>query len=129
MVAGDGEFLRHVSLFKGVPARRLGELEARMEVRRYSRNEQVVRQGSPAESVFIVRSGMLAVTRTSPVGGEVHTLAYLKEGDLLGEIELLSGPRNLHIAGATALTQAVLLEIKGADFLDLLQSENGEALE
>lgn len=129
MVADNRAFLGQLSLFKGLSERQLDELAARMEVRHYSRNEQVVRQGSPAESVFIVQSGLLVITRTSPVTGEAHTLAYLKEGDLLGEIELLSGPRSLTAAGATALTQAVLLEMRGSDFLDLLHRQQGVALE
>ncbi|MEA2574446.1 MAG: family transcriptional regulator, cyclic receptor protein [Chloroflexia bacterium] len=122
-------YFRQLPLFKGLPEQQLSELASRMQVRQFSRNEEVVRQGSPATSVFIVQSGMLAVTRISPVTGEKHSLAYLKEGDLLGEIELLSGPNSLATATATALTQAVLLEISSADFLNLLQMENSVALE
>ncbi|HEY0071539.1 MAG TPA: Crp/Fnr family transcriptional regulator [Chloroflexia bacterium] len=126
---GGGAFLTRLPLFKGLTEEQLSEVASRVAVRHYSRNDEVIRQGSPVESVFIVESGMVAVTRTSLVTGETHALAYLREGDLLGEIELLTGPRNLTTATATALTQAVLLELKGQDFLDLLQRENSVAVE
>jgi CRP-like cAMP-binding protein len=123
------DFFKQLPLFRGLPEQRLSEIASLMQVWQYSRSEQVVRQGSPAESVFIVESGMLAVTRTSPVTGETHSLAYLKEGDLLGELEALAGPHNLATATVTALTQATLLEMRSRDFLDLLQRENSVALE
>lgn len=126
---GRVRFMQQLPLFRGLSEQQLDEIASRMGARQYSRNDEVVRQGIPVESIFIVQSGMLAVTRTSVVMGEIHTLAYLHEGDLLGEIELLSSPQSLTIATATALTQAVLLEMKGADFLDLLNEKNGVALE
>lgn len=129
MKTGRVSFLRQLPLLKGLSEQQLDNFAARMRLRQFYRNEEIVRQGNPAESVFIVQSGMLAVTRTSLLTGETHNLSYLKEGDLLGEIELLSGPNSLTTATATALTQAVLLEVSGADFLDLSQRESSVALE
>ncbi|MDQ5826003.1 MAG: Crp/Fnr family transcriptional regulator [Chloroflexota bacterium] len=105
------------------------EFSSRAKRRHYSRNEKVVRQGSPAESVFIVASGMLSVTRTSPVTGETHNLAYLKPGDLLGELEALEGPHSLMTASAAAVTHVELLEMRSTDFLELLRRENAVMLD
>ncbi|HEX8231602.1 MAG TPA: cyclic nucleotide-binding domain-containing protein, partial [Chloroflexia bacterium] len=129
MQSDNSDFSREVSLFRELFENQVNEFSSRVKRRHYSRNEQVMRQGSPAESVFIVSQGMLSVTRTSPVTGETHNLAYLKPGDLLGEIEALAGPHSLSTASATAITQVVLLEMSSADFLDLLRRENAVVLD
>ncbi|MDQ3930242.1 MAG: cyclic nucleotide-binding domain-containing protein [Chloroflexota bacterium] len=124
MQPARSDFQREVSSWMETLERQVKEFGSRVQRRHYSRNEEVVREGSPADKVYIISHGMLAVTRTSPLTGETHHLAYLKPGDLLGELEALEGPHSLATATATAVTQVDLLEIGSADFLDMLQREN-----
>lgn len=123
-------FLRQVPLFQAVPEQRLSEIASRLEERHYSRNEEILRQGTITGDIFLVKSGLVAVTRASIVTGETHTLAHFKQGDLLGEVEVLSSSQGVAMAAATAtaLTETDLLVMKGSDFTNLLHSEASVSL-
>lgn len=124
------EFLAQTGLFRGLPGERLSDMAARMEPRHYTRNQEILHQGSVTSEVYLVKRGIVAVTRASTLTGETHTLAYLMEGALLGELEFLSSAQGAATAAATAtaLTELDLLVMRGNDFLDLLQSEGSVAL-
>jgi hypothetical protein len=124
------EFLGQLGLFRGVPRERLSRIAAGMEARHYSRNQEIMSQGSVASEVYVVQSGIVTVTRASTLTGEPHTLAYLMQGQLLGELELLSSAQGAATAAATAtaLTEVDLLVMQGRALLDLIQSESSVAL-
>jgi CRP-like cAMP-binding protein len=56
--------------------------------RSFSRNEVVMHEGDPADSLHLVESGRLAV-RVSTPDGSVATLNLLSRGDYFGELALL----------------------------------------
>ncbi|HVG00789.1 MAG TPA: Crp/Fnr family transcriptional regulator [Chloroflexia bacterium] len=124
------EFLGQTGLFSGLPAERLSVMAAGMEPRHYNRNQEILRQGSVTGEVYVVKRGIVAVTRASTLTGETHMLAYLMEGALLAELEFLSSGQGVATAAATAtaLTEIDVLVMRGQDFLDLLQSESSVAL-
>ena len=123
-------FLGQLALFQGVPKGRISRMADGMEERHYARNAEILRQGSVTGEVYVVKRGIVAVTRASVLTGETHALAYLMQGDLLGEMEFLSSAQGAATAAATAvaLTELDLLAMKGQDFLDLLQEESSVAL-
>lgn len=66
--------------------------------------ECIFRAGDPTQTMYVVQSGEVEISRTGP-GGKV-VLALLKRGDFLGEMSLLESlPRNAdaHARGATKL--------------------------
>jgi CRP-like cAMP-binding protein len=65
-------------------------------------------QGDEASSLFVVRLGMLKVSRTTASGRE-RILALLGPGDLFGEMSLLDGWNR--DATVTAVTTATVLEL------------------
>ena len=72
----------------------------------------VIRQGEPAEDLYIVRSGALAVTRDEVVVGTIGA------DDWFGEIGLLEErPRTATVSTAESTT---LWQIPGDVFLDAL---------
>lgn len=52
--------------------------------------ERVITEGTPSPGLFLVLSGEFSVTKKDPSGGEV-ALKVLADGDVFGEISLLSG--------------------------------------
>src|SRR5215510_7082627 len=56
-------------------------------------DEQIIREGEPADAFYIVRDGMVAIVITVPGRGEV-TLETLQPGDLLGWSWLVPPFRN-----------------------------------
>src|SRR5438105_8629756 len=121
-------FLAQSQLFKGLSQERLAQIASRIEERHYSRGDVIIRQGTPASDVFFIKDGMVEISRVTTVTQERHILAYLKRGDLLGEVAALSNFEGLASATATAITQVDLLVVKAADFISLLEAESGVAL-
>lgn len=86
---------------------------SRENIQTFADGECVFRQGDNTQSMYVVQSGEVEVSRHGP-GGKV-VLAVLKRGDFLGEMSLLeSQPRN---ADAFARGATKLLVIQPGGFL------------
>ncbi len=88
-------------------------IAARLQPRHLPRGTLVVKQGEPADSLYLIESGQVVIEQSG------QTIASLSEGDLFGEISLLTGEP--HRANARTLTTTDLLELPGADFYRLIQ--------
>jgi CRP-like cAMP-binding protein/Fe-S-cluster-containing hydrogenase component 2 len=78
------------------------------------RGATVVRQGEPADALYLIESGQVVVVQSET------KIATLGEGDFFGEIALLTGQP--HRADVRALTPTDLLALPVADFHDLIDS-------
>jgi NTE family protein len=84
----------------------------------------VIRQGDPADDLFIVRSGELEAAAGAE--GQREVVGRLSDGDYFGEIGLLhSVPRT---ATVSAVRDSVLYRIRGADFLAAVSNMPGTKL-
>ncbi|MEF3274436.1 MAG: cyclic nucleotide-binding domain-containing protein [Chloroflexus sp.] len=88
-------------------------IAARLQPRHVPRGTVVVRQGEAADSLYLIESGQVVIEQSG------QTIASLGEGDLFGEISLLTGEP--HRASARTLTTTDLLELPGADFYHLIK--------
>ncbi|MFM7207013.1 MAG: cyclic nucleotide-binding domain-containing protein [Planctomycetaceae bacterium] len=85
--------------------------------RAYGSGEQVLRQGDPGDSMFVIMSGGVEVTARDGDAPPV-TLATLGPGDYFGEMSLMTGaPR---VATATTRGETRLLEIGKESFRGIL---------
>jgi len=83
------------------------------EVHVYSKGETIIRHGTAGESMFVIDSGMVSVRVPDDSPAGVHEVAQLGEGDVAGEMALLTG--ETRTADVVALTDVVAIEIgKGA---------------
>lgn len=104
----------------------LARVDGCLPRRRYAKGEVIFLQGDPGTSLFIVESGRVKITLSSPEGAEV-VLARLGPGDYFGELALLDGePRS---ADAIAVEPSRLLLLPRDAFLHLLQSDPAFALD
>jgi CRP/FNR family cyclic AMP-dependent transcriptional regulator len=71
--------------------------------RTFRRRDTLFHAGDPADSIFVIRSGHVAIRIVTEHGDNV-TLAVLGPGDVFGELALLS-PDNRRSATATALEE------------------------
>ena len=122
----DRDFMKQVPLFKGLSDRIIEEIAEKSNRRHCARNEVVLWQGDLSDSLFLIKHGMVKVSHI------IHnqtpkTLAYLKQGEIFGEMGLLIGQRST--ATVTALTEVDILQIKRQDFFDLLGKHNSIAIE
>jgi hypothetical protein len=103
--------LESVPLFSGVPRDELVSLLTAVEPVRVAAGSEVVREGEPGDSLYLVASGTLSVStrgegEKSSGGIEVGRLG---PGDFFGEVALLTGkPRTATVA---AISDAELLRL------------------
>jgi CRP-like cAMP-binding protein len=78
-------------------------------------------QGSPADSIFYLRTGNAKLTVASPDGKEA-TVALLSSGEFIGD-ESLASVGGLHLATATAIVVCTALQIAREEMIRLMHEE------
>lgn len=115
--------LEDVSLFGGLPPARLERAMRAAEVVSMYAGGVVVRQGDPADNFYVILDGEVEVTQVSQPDEEPRVLRRMGEGEVFGEIGLLSGvPRT---ATVTAGTDGQLLSLAREPFLELVSAGPG----
>ncbi len=122
-------FLRQVALFRGLSDDHRREIAASLDPRRYHRNEVIFWQGGLGEGIYLIKSGIVGITRLTPNKRETQILSYLKQGDLLGEYGLLFDQNIVSGTTATALSEVDVLVMKRQQMLDLLKKYPSVAVE
>jgi Fe-S-cluster-containing hydrogenase component 2 len=96
--------------------RELRTLAAQIKVKRYSAGEVLFKEGEPAESLFVLRSGNVRLTRRR--GTDSILVAQIPSGQLISELSLMGDPQRRETATATVASEA--LEINRNEFLVLV---------
>ena len=100
-----------VPLFDDLPRDAFVELVNRLSYRRYGAGEEILKEGEPGRSFFVIVEGKVRIWKKLPDGKELQ-LATLEEGAFFGEMALLSGaPRT---ANVSAEDDTELLEVSDA---------------
>ncbi len=114
-------FLDAISLFATLTEDEKEVLANAMQRRTFQKDDLIVDQGNVLNSLMIVRSGVLCVTRSE--GGRQLELGRFAPGDYFGEAGLLTGAGE---PGAIrALTYAVVYEVAKQTLAPLLQDRPG----
>ncbi len=104
---------RTTALFDGLPPAAAGALDAVLRTVDVPRGGRVFEQGDPDDSLFLVRSGKVKLSRRGRDGRE-NLLSVNGPADVFGELSVFDPcPRT---ATATALTDARLSALGAADF-------------
>jgi CRP-like cAMP-binding protein len=114
----DVETLRNIPLFAGLPTARLKLIAYTAEVVRFEPGEVIVKQGDPADAVFIVAEGEAEVWLTDADDRPIH-LATLGAHSLFGETAVLC--RSRRTATVQAKDRVVTFKISAQVFLDLVR--------
>lgn len=81
-------------------------------IKKINRGQVIVDQGRPGDEFFVMLEGAATATHRDS-DGSIHTLAYLKPGDLFGEVAQSSQRKRM--ARVTADEDVQLLEMKFSD--------------
>jgi CRP/FNR family transcriptional regulator, cyclic AMP receptor protein len=87
-------------------------------IARYVANQNVYRQGDPADSVFYIQTGRVKLTVTSEQGKEA-IVAFLKDDDFFGES--CADGETLRLTTATTLTECTITRIPKAEIRRLIR--------
>lgn len=93
--------------------------------RRLSRGQVLFVEGEPCEHLYVVVSGRLSISVTSPRGDEL-VLSVLGPGDAVGELGVVDG--GARSAGATAVDEVQLLAVPAAAVRQLMATSPAVAL-
>ncbi|NMO17004.1 cyclic nucleotide-binding domain-containing protein [Pyxidicoccus fallax] len=96
-------------MFQAMPESERGALLKRFTFRALPAREKVLVEGEHSPGLFLVLAGELVVQKEDPAGGVV-TLGVLREGEVAGEISLLTGLRATATVAAPRKTAAAFLE-------------------
>ncbi len=97
--------------------RELREMAGRVLVRQFKAGEIIYQEGDKADSLFILRSGNVRLSRRR--GKEEVLVAQLRTGQLAGELGLMGDASRRETA--TAMLASELLEVRQAEFLALMR--------
>ena len=112
------DFIRDIVLFSGLEDKELERIENVMTIKTYPKNSMIVLEEEFGDTVYIVRSGTIKITRLNDEGKEV-ILALMGAGEFFGELAALDG--EARSANALAQEECQLYLLHRSDFIDLLK--------
>jgi CRP/FNR family cyclic AMP-dependent transcriptional regulator len=105
-------------MFGPLTSDQLEALAAKCHLRRYPAGQQIFARGDYGESMYLIGSGSVGLSITSPDGGEV-VLAILQHPQTFGEMALIdAGPRVATAAARETTTLVVIPRLAALDLLD-----------
>ncbi len=110
-------FIRQNAMFSDLPERELELLEQLAEANDYRRRAVVWSPGQQASTIYVVRSGIIKVSKVSDEGREL-TLHFFTRDMLLGELSVVS--ETTHDTHAEAFEDSNLLAISKDDFIRVM---------
>jgi MFS family permease len=115
--------LAQVGLFAGLPPGRLETAMRAATVRDEKRGTVIITQGDEADYFYVVDAGRVRVTQRQPGSSSDVVLREMGEGEVFGEIGLLTRvPRTATVA---AMTDVRLVALDKDSFLELVSSGPG----
>ena len=110
--------LLRIKTFQMIPPQNIQKIFMRMTQINHKVGDIVLKQGTPADYFYVIRTGRCLVTRESPAGNNNVNLAELTIGDTFGEEALLAETERS--ATVTMLTDGTLMRLARQDFQALL---------
>lgn len=105
-------------LFKAFDTSERRMLVEKFKLREMKPHEAVISEGGRPDGLYVVMHGACLVTKTAPDGDRQMPLAVLREGDVFGEMSLLS--RAPASASVTATRRTLVLRLPKSVFDELM---------
>jgi CRP/FNR family transcriptional regulator, cyclic AMP receptor protein len=113
------ELLEQAPLFSVLDPADLRTLASRFHAVRYGRGEIIFRDGDPAERLFLIDTGRVKLSTSSPTGQEM-LIGLVGRGQIFGELEIIDrGPRAMD---ARAMEDALLYAFPSDAFWTILEN-------
>ncbi len=113
----DHSILREVPIFSELGEEQIGTIMEMTVRRTFHKNTMIVIEEDSADTLYIIDTGSVKITRLNDEGREV-ILAILGSSEFFGEMALLDGQGRS--ANVMALDDTVMFTLTRRDFLDVL---------
>ena len=117
-MANDVSILREVPIFSELSDEDLNIIMQLTVRRLFGKNSMIVIEEDQGDTLYIIESGSVKITRLNEEGREV-ILAILGSAEFFGEMALLDGQGRS--ANVMAIEETVLFTLNRRDFLDVLE--------
>ena len=111
--------LQNIPIFSGLQDHDLEKIAHCAQPRHFQKNQVIMIEEENSDSLFVIETGSVKVTRTSEDGREV-ILSLLAEGDFFGELSLLDG--GSRSATVVALEDSEIFILTRRDFMGILSN-------
>ena len=111
--------LKTTPTLRGCGDAAIADLTQKVELLSLEPDGALVRQGEPADAVYLVRSGFLKLSQR--VGDGEMVVTYLSKGMTLGDVEVLLDGVTTWQMSATSVGYAEMVRIAAPDFVDLVR--------
>jgi CRP/FNR family cyclic AMP-dependent transcriptional regulator len=122
----DAAFFRKIFLFQDLEENEIHQVLSHTAPRNFSSGDIIIQEGDPGNSLFIMQSGEVEITKQLTLvldedtpKERVFIRLNAENGVYFGEMALLEN--ETRSATVTALTDCSLLELHQKDFLDLIE--------
>lgn len=119
-------YLSRVNMFKMMSKAQMEWVERNVVMREVRRRTVVYSVGDPADTVYVLKRGMVKIAGLQPDGHEI-LLALLQAGELFGEEAVLDDAPRDHVA--EAYEDALVCVMSKADFMALMRAHPDMAFE
>ncbi len=111
--------LSRVDVFRALDAEKIDRLSRRLRMLMFGPGETILRQGDPGDSLYVVRTGAVAVQ--IGVLGAFKEVATLSDGQFFGEMSLMTGA--MRAATVVAKTDVECYIVDKEAFQEILQEK------
>ncbi len=115
--------LKSIPCLADLDAKRLEQLEQKAHLKKIRKNELIFKEAEPVKSIFVVKSGLVKLSKTSAEGREL-VIEIMERGDHFCFAPMYLG-RNFS-ANAQAIEDSYVIMINAADFKSVIDSETGK---
>ncbi|HEY5649070.1 MAG TPA: Crp/Fnr family transcriptional regulator [Nitrospiria bacterium] len=118
-------FLKRIKLFSDLPDQDIKMMEETTRMEAVKRREVIFLPGDPAQTVFLLKTGRVKLSRINEDGKE-WTMAILEPGEVFGELEMLEGSKRDTVA--EALDDCSICVMQRPDFEAMLKKDPNTSL-
>ena len=122
----DTSFLSRATVYSPLPTAVLARLLAAGELRRYANGEVLFEAGQSTDETYVIKSGVVEICRNDAEAGGMKVVAYLGEGDSIGEMVLFTG--SARSSYARVPEEAEVFALSRAGIIELCRQEPDLAL-
>jgi CRP-like cAMP-binding protein len=111
------KIIKEAEFFKELSDEAISAVTAKASIKKYAKDEALMKKGDPADSFFVILSGSLKIVTTGAKGEEI-IINKVEAGETLGEMAIVDDrPRS---AGVIALEDVEALELRREAFFSLM---------
>src|SRR5258708_3788927 len=83
------QILNKNALFEGFSDSQLKKMIELMHLKSFQPGELIIKEGEISDEIYILKTGLVEIEKIDTHTHEMHKIAQLKAGDVIGEISLL----------------------------------------